>query len=175
MSARPITFIWSEAEQTMRPFGVGMAKRAAEDYGDGEIVRLSEHQERTQQSHGHYFAVLHELWQSLPEQVRLSEDWAESEEAMRKHALIKVGYYNVQELPCETVAEAKRWAARLRPLDDYSIVTVSGTIVRRFTAKSQSMHAMPGKHEFNDSKAKVLGYLADLIGLPQDAEQRRLK
>lgn len=172
MSAKPVTFIWSEAEKTMRPFGVGMERRASEYYGDGEIVRLAEPQDRTQQSEGHYFAVLHELWQSVPEKLRGEEEWAESEEHMRKFALIKTGFYNVQEYPCDTAVEAKKWAARLKPMDEYSLVTVNGTVVRRFTAKSQSRNAMPGKGEFHDSKQKVLGYLADLIGLPPDAEQR---
>lgn len=170
---RPISFVWDDAEQVMKPFGVGMKDRASDRYGDGEIVRLIEVEERSTAAHNHYFATLADLFSSLPENVRRDEEWAESMEHMRHWALIKTGFRNVTDYPCETKAEAKRWAARLQTQDDYSIVLVEGTVVRVLTAKSQSHKSMPTKGEFQRSKEAVLNYLADLIGLDKDAEQRK--
>lgn len=171
--SRPITWLWVDAEDCMKPFGVGMLARAREQFGDGEIVRLTELEERSRATHGHYFSVLHELFLSLPEDIRQNEDWAESEEAMRKNALIRTGFYNTVDYPCETRAEAERWRARIKVQDDYAIVLVEGKTVRVFTAKSQSYRGMPTKGEFQRSKEAVLGYLADLLKLPTDAPERK--
>ena len=168
---RPITFI--RDGDTLIPFGVGMQKRFDEDWADGEYRRLVEVEERSHASHAHYFANLHEMFISLPENIKRDEDWAESEEAMRKNALIRTGFYNAVDYPCETKAEAKRWAARMQVKDDYSIVLVEGTVVRVLTAKSQSYKGMPSKGEFQRSKEAVLNYLADLIGLDKDSEKRK--
>lgn len=156
----------------MRPFGVGMAKKAHEDYGDGEIVRLQEPLDRTQQAEGFYFANLKEMWSSLPERFA-DEWWAEDSDALRAYALMKTGFANIEDFPCKTHAEAMRWAARLRPMIDYCIVEVRGNVVRRYTPKSQSRKAMPGKATFHESTEKVLNFIADLINLPKDAEQRK--
>lgn len=170
---KPITWLWVDAEDCMKPFGVGMLARAREQFGDGEIVRLTELEERSRATHGHYYAVLHEMFLSLPEEIKRDEEWAESEEAMRKHALIKTGFYNSTDYACETKAEAERWATRIKVQDDYAIVLVESKTVRVFTAKSQSYRGMPTKGEFQRSKEAVLGYLADLLKLPTDAPERK--
>lgn len=171
MSGRPITFIRENG--ILRPFGVGMASRFDDDYGEGEIVRLSEFEDASDKSRSHFFAVLRELYLNLPEGIRKNEDWAESETHMRKYAMIKTGHYNLQEWPCESVGEAKRWAARLKPQDEYSIVLQQGSVVRVYTAKSMKRTSMPGKGEWQKAKEDVLGYLADLLKLPAAAEQRK--
>jgi hypothetical protein len=171
MSTSALTFIWSATEHTMRPFGVGMLRRADEQYGDGEIIRLAEPVDRTQQAEGFFFANLHSMWQSLPE--RYADKWfAESDEALRAYALMKTGFANIEDFPCKNAGEAQRWAARLQPMIEYSITEVRGNVVRRYTAKSQSRKAMPGKATFAESSSKVLNFIADLIELPRDAEER---
>ena len=102
------------------------------------------------------------------------EPWSESVESLRKFALIRTGWYNSETMVCDTVAEAERWAARLRPLDEYALISIRGKAVVRLTAKSQSYAAMPQKGEFYKSKADVLGFVADLLSLPPDAEQRKV-
>jgi hypothetical protein len=169
--SRPITY--RRDGDALIPFGVGMQKRFDEDFTDGETYRMIELEERSRPSHGHYFSVLHEMFLSLPEEIKRDEEWAESEEAMRKHALVKTGFYNSTDYACETKAEAERWATRIKVQDDYAIVLVEGKTVRVFTAKSQSYRGMPTKGEFQRSKEAVLGYLADLLKLPPEAEQRR--
>ena len=64
---------------------------------------------------------------------------------------------------CKTKAEAERWAAYLRPLDEFSIVTFDGVVVVQYIAKTQSKNGMPDKGEFQRSKEAVLGFLANLV------------
>lgn len=156
----------------MTPFGVGMLKRAIEQFGNGEIVRLAEPIDRTQRAEGFFFSNLAEMWHSLPEKYA-DEWWAESPESLRAFALMKTGHANIEDFPCSSAGEAKRWAARLEPMAEYCIVEVRGNVVRRYTPKSQSRKAMPGKSTFAESSSKVLGFIADLIGLDKDAEQRK--
>lgn len=156
----------------MKPFGLGMAKRADEDFVVGQYYRLQEPIDRTQQAEGFYFANLKDMWSSLPE--RFSEEWwAEDPDALRAYALMKTGFANIEDFPCKTPAEAQRWAARLRPMIEYCIVEVRGNVVRRYTPKSQSRKAMPGRATFAESSSKVLDFVADLIGLDKDANQRK--
>lgn len=168
---RPITWIWNDADECLRPFGVWMRQRAKDQYGDGEILRLQEPVDRTQRAEGFFFSNLADMWSSLPEKYA-DEWWAESPESLRAFALMRTGFANIEDFPCSSAGEAKRWAARLEPMAEYCIVEVRGNVVRRYTPKSQSRKAMPGKSTFAESSSKVLGFIADLIGLDKDAEQR---
>jgi hypothetical protein len=129
-------------------------RRAAEEFGAGEVVMLQAEHERSMRSHRHYFAMLHDFWMSLPER-HASAPWAQSAEHLRKYLLILAGYSDSQSFPCTTAAEAQRWATRLRPLDEFSVIVVEGSTVVRFTAKSQSVKAM-GAKVFQESKTAVL-------------------
>ncbi len=171
MTIRPVLFAWDG--EVMRPFGSIMARRCDEQFTVGEKYTLVQHEDRSQQSQGHYFASLKDMWSSLPEHLR-GEPWSESPESLRKYALIRTGWYNSETFACDSAAEADRWGARLKPLDEYAIIVIKGKNVVRLTAKSQSYSAMPQKGEFYKSKADVLGFVADLLTLPPDAEQRQV-
>jgi hypothetical protein len=54
----------------------------------GEIITVEEVKERSAKSHRHYFAVINEAWQNLPEDLA---DEFPNAEALRKRALIKNG------------------------------------------------------------------------------------
>lgn len=166
---RPINYRWDG--EVMRPFGLGMAKRADEQFVVGESYRLAEPQDRTQRAEGFYFANLKEMWASLPEQFA-DNWWSESPDALRAYALMKTGFANIEDFPCKSSGEAERWAARLRPMIEYCIIEVRGSVVRRYTPKSQSRKAMPGRATFAESSGKVLGFIADLLKLPADAKER---
>ncbi|MFI4989109.1 MAG: hypothetical protein ACHQF3_16905 [Alphaproteobacteria bacterium] len=144
----------------MRPLPA-FAAAAAARFGAGEVVALAPAELRSSPSHRHYFACVREAWVNLPE--GLAECFA-SEEHLRKYALIKAGYRDERSIVCTSKAEARRIAAFIRPIDDYSIITVSDTVVTQFTAKSQSVEAM-SKAEFQASKDAVLGILAEMIGV----------
>ncbi len=138
------------------------AAKADKEYTIGEVMKMAPFEDRSRASHNHEFAVIEELWQSLPERCS-HEPWAQSPEHLRKFALIMCKFCNTQTYPCGSRAEAERWAANLRPLDEYSVVLIEGTTVYRFTAQSQSKRAM-GKQLFQRSKTAVIEWIEDLIG-----------
>lgn len=152
----PLEFQWNGEAMVPR-----WPKRADRLYVVGEVYPLAPWEERSQVSHNHEFAFIGEAFGQLPEQYK-HEAWAQSPEHLRKYALIRTGYCNTQTYTCGSRAEAERWARNLRPLDEFSIVDVEGTTVRRFTAMSQSRRAM-GKKLFGESKSAILDYLSGLI------------
>lgn len=153
----PMYFNWDAGRSVMVPRRPRMADRI---YVDGEEYRLGVIEERSTNSHAHYFAALAEAWQNLSdEQI---ERWP-SVDHLRKYALIKTGYCDERSLACSSKAAAGRIAALVRGMDGYAIVALSECTVRVFTAKSQAYRHM-GKDVFQASKTAVLDYVASLIG-----------
>lgn len=159
--ARPVFMKWEG--DCFVPNGRHWADLCDAQFVVGENYLIEEHHERSGKSHRHYFACIFHAWANLPESLTDSP-CAISPEHLRKYALIKTGFCDTQTFPCNTAAEAQRWGKWIRPMDDFAIVTVKGTVVVRHVAKSQSVKAM-GKRPFEESKKKVLAYLADLIGV----------
>lgn len=157
MSERPVVFAWDG--EVMRPVGRYHTRTADELFTVGERYALVEHAERSEASHRHYFAVLRECWQNLPEHLAPRFP---TPETLRKHALIREGYRTETTIVCASHEEARRVAA-LRLHDDYAVVTVDGPVVTILRAQSQSQRAM-GHKTFQESKDKVLAFCADLIG-----------
>ena len=156
---RPIVFTWDG--DAMVPINPRAADR---QYVVHETYRLAPYEERSVNSHNHYFAAVHDGWGNLP------EHYAErfpTDEHLRKFALIKAGYHDQRSIVGSSKAEAQRIAAFIRPSDEFAIVTVLQATVTVFTAKSQSLRAM-GKAEFQRSKEAVLDIIASLIGVPAD-------
>ena len=164
MSGDLISCVWDgRAFTPATPFH---HRRAEAAFGEGEIVLLNVENESSGKSRRHYFACLREAWQNLPESVAM-ETWAQSTEHLRKYALIRTGFSESQTLIASSAAEASRFAAFLRPTDEFSIVLARGVEVIRFTAKSQRVKAM-GAKEFQRSKVEVLEFVAGLIGTTSD-------
>lgn len=154
----PLLMQWDG--EALHPASAFWRRRSDEMLVIGLNYSIVEHQERSQKSHAHYFAMVNDAWQSLPE--HLAEQYPTSER-LRKHCLIKAGYADSQTFVCASKAEALRVAAFIRPIDEFSIVSVKEATVTRWTAKSQSVKAM-GREEFQRSKDAVLQILSDLIG-----------
>lgn len=133
----------------------------------GEVYNLVEQQERSVNSHNHYFASLHDLWLNVPEDQ--AERW-QTFEHFRKWCLIKTGYADSRQLVCSSKAEARRVASFVRPCDEYAVVTVTDCVVTIYTAKSQSKKAM-GNEQFQRSKSDVLDYAASMIGISMKQEE----
>lgn len=143
------------------PRGNSHMAKAHDTFGEGEIVSLRVQNERSQNSHNHYFAAIHDLWVTLPE--RLSEmPYALNSETLRKHALIVNGFADCETIDAGTKAAAERIAAYVgglaRRVHGYAIVKVEGCVVRCWTPHSQSMKAM-GKDTFQRSKTAVLEWI----------------
>lgn len=155
----PVQFAWDG--ECMAPASPYWAKEADKQYVVGGRYKLVEHLDRSEASHGHYFASLTEGWKNL------RDDQAErfpSVEALRKFSLIKTGFRDEKSIVCASKAEALRFAAFIRPMDEFAVVIVMECTVTVYTAKSQSKKAM-GAKTFQASKTAVLDYVAGLIGV----------
>ena len=161
MSSAPIVFTWDgDAMVPLKRFH----NIANAEFVVGEFYRCEVLEERSIASHRHYFASLKQAWLNLP------EDQGErflTEEHLRKFALIKCGYADQRQQVCSSHAEALRFAAFVKPMDTYAVVTVDGCVVTVWTAQSQSLKAMKAK-KFQKSKQDVLDYVAGLLGVEPD-------
>jgi len=108
---------------------------------------------------------VHDAWQNLPE--RVASEFP-TPEHLRKHALIAAGFCDKQSVVFDSQEDAQRAAAFMRPVDPYAVVSVSGTVVTRYTAQSQSIRAM-GKKIFQESKDAVLEIIAGMVGVERAA------
>lgn len=139
------------------------AKEADKRFVIGEVYSLDEIQDRSPNSHRHYFATIKDAWVNLSEAAAIEFP---TPEHLRKFALIRCGFYDKRSIATSSKTEALRVAAFIKPMDDYAIVTTSNSLVEVFTAKSQNHRSMNRK-EFAESKIKVLEYVASLIGVTQ--------
>ncbi|WP_375458848.1 hypothetical protein [uncultured Enterovirga sp.] len=153
----PLAFNWDG--EAFVPANGHWARRADKALVVGLTYNLVEHEDRSSASHRHYFAAVKQGWQSLPE--HLSERFP-TPERLRKYALIKAGFADSQTFVAGSRAEALRLAQFLKPVDEFSVVTVDGAAVTRWTAKSQSQRAM-AKADFQRSKDAVLEIIAGMI------------
>lgn len=158
MSPPPIPMMFDG--EAFRPLP-NFLRVARSHYGEGEVVSMLRHEERSAVSHRHFFACVREAWKNLPE--GLTERF-QSPDALRKHALIQTGHRDASTTVCMFKTEAMRLAATMQQADDYSVIVVDGKTVTRLTAKSQDMASM-GKKNFQRSKDDVLAYCADMIGV----------
>ena len=164
MSAQ-IAFRWDG--EAMYPIKAH-ARRADAEFVVGETYTMTPVEERSAQSHRHYFACIQQAWANLPDAAL--EQFPTSEH-LRRFALIKTGFADRREIVASSKAEAMRLAAFVRPMDGFAIVTVEGCAVTVWTARSQSMRAM-GKPEFQRSKTATLDYLATMLGVtPSDLSE----
>jgi hypothetical protein len=144
---------------------------ALPDMEEGEIVFVEMERGRSPSSHKHQFAWINDAWASLPEDCT-GQPWAETPETLRKHALIATGYSQSYTLDCGGRATAHRVKVALVAAEagkhGYAIGQVRGPVVTIWTPESQSLRAMGGQR-FNESKAAILAWIADKIGVaPED-------
>jgi hypothetical protein len=157
-SGTPFAFRYDAERSVMVP---KLPRLADRHYVDGQWYTLAIVEDRSGASHRHYHAAIKDAWLSLP------EPWAErfpTETHLRKYALVKAGYCDVQEFAVSSHAEALRLAAFVRGIDEYAVVLTKDKTVQRFTAKSQNYRTM-NKAEFETSKAAVLEVIAGIIGV----------
>jgi hypothetical protein len=146
------------------PLNPAWATRADRAYAVDAEYMVEATEPRSERSHNHFFATVHESWMNLPENIA---EHFPNETRLRKWCLIKAGYRNERTYPCETQAEAERLAAFIKPMDDYAVVMARDGTVTVYTAESQSKAAMGGKR-FQESKTAVLDELARLTGTDVD-------
>jgi len=128
-----------------------------DEFGEGEIVTFERHEERSTASHNHYFACIAEAWNNLPE----TDERFPTAESLRKWALIRSGYCTENTIAADSPEQARTIAAFMGNQEGV-IIVVRDNVVKRYTAKSQSMKAM-NKAEFGRSKQDVLDTISELI------------
>jgi hypothetical protein len=163
----PVTCQWDG--EVFRPLAASHARR---HYTIGEVYKLVIQDERTQASHGQYFASLDDKWQTLPE--HLATEYP-SRESLRHKALIRTGFSREQTFVLPTERAAIQFASALIDSDDEccTIVAASGNCVRRWRAQSQNYKSM-GREMFERSKWAVLDWVDhELLGVSPQSEIAR--
>lgn len=169
MTARPIMFQWTD-DGHMVPASQFHARRADEQFCVGDTYSMVQQAQRSPSSHNHFFACIATAHDSLPDELL---EVYPTPEHLRKKALIRKGYRNEREYVCASAAAARDLVLTIRDLDDYAIIEARDSVVRIWTAKSQSRAAMPGNGEFQRSKAEVLDFIADLLGVDPETLGRQ--
>lgn len=155
---RPTTFVWSGNEMVpMERF----RRQCNEQFEVGADYVLTVLEARSRASHSHFFAVLHEAWINLPESIAHLFPTAEH---LRAYALVSTDQCTVGTYECVDEATARRLGQNIRRSSPYFKITLRGTVVEVREPISQSAKAM-GKDAFNDSKRKVLEFVAGLGGV----------
>jgi hypothetical protein len=136
------------------------AKQAQEQYVDGENYWVETNDDRSMESHRHYFACLKTAFDNIPE--RYGKRWRDHE-ALRRWALIHSGWCITKTMLCKSDDEAHRRAAdEMRYNRDAEIVIDHWTVTVR-AAVSQARTAM-GKRKFEQSKQDVFAVVSKIIG-----------
>lgn len=147
------------------PYDARTMRDVGKRYAEMEVVMLDDAKGRSKTSHDHFFAVVVEAWQTLPEHL---SDRFPTSESLRHYALCKTGFCDVETFTASSRAEALRLTDFIRAgRRDGVQVVVNGASVTRLTPHSQSMKAMGGR-VFQESKAAVLDVIAGLLETTAD-------
>jgi hypothetical protein len=128
------------------------------EYCIGEVYPMLPVEERSQSSHNHYFAALAEGFNNLSEE---NAKHFPTVEHLRHWALVQSGYAEETEFSLTTTKEARKLAAELRKINIYAVMSIRDTVLKIWTAESQSMAAMK-KQRFEESKRAVLDLVAGM-------------
>ncbi len=133
---------------------------AARTFEPGTRVLVVAYEQRSQVSHDHFFAVVHDAWMNLPE--HLASQWP-SPDHLRRYCLVRAGFCDQRSIVCASREEALRWVTEMRLAREFAVVDAADSVVTIYEPLSQSMRAM-GKMRFEDSKQKCLDVMAGIIG-----------
>jgi hypothetical protein len=141
-------------------------KRCAAEFVAGKIYQLKEDEQRSEESHSHYFACIKAAFDNLPEKFA---DRFSSPEHLRKWCLIRAGYRNEHTIILSSEREAQGIATLAGLLDEFAVVMTDERIVTVWVAKSQQRKRPDGegmsKDEFEASKEAVLRECSKLLGI----------
>lgn len=166
MTDRPVQLVWQgDGFKPANSYWAGICDKR---FVVGQRYAVAEYHERSQASHSHFFACVRDYWQNLPEGEAENHP---TPEHLRKRALIATGFYDERILVVSDAEEAKRVVAFIRPIDEFSLVSVNGNIVVERKPQSQSYRAM-GKKRFKESKDAVLDWCAALVGVDAETMSR---
>lgn len=170
MKLRPALFRFSEADvilpdgECLRRLVMVPHRRFAElckrQFETGEDYALGPVDNVSGRSRAHLFASLHDTWDNLPDAVAKNFP---AFEHFRHWILVQVNHCTVNESVFDTVKDAKAHAVALRKVDEYAVISRSGTVVVCKIAKSIAGTAIKGA-EFQKVKTDALDFAAAMIG-----------
>lgn len=146
---RPILFVRIDNHMVPMP----RFQRLFDEYfAVNEEYSLIISEERNMAQHRGYFAQVRDAWKTLAEEF---DGRFPTPEHLRAHALVEAGYCFETDYVMDSPKEARKLAADLRRMNPYSIIRLSGNIVKHFEPESQSVPAMK-KERFEASCRAVL-------------------
>jgi len=161
MKARAVTFLWNGTHMAPLPRFIPLCNKqfvAGQEY-PMEIV-----EDRSMDSHRQYFAAVHDGWMNLGE---ADTERFKSSEHLRAWALVHTGFCTETDYPCDNYKEALLAARIIRSRSAYSVIKISGDVVKVFDPESQAIYgpgAMKPKR-FQESKVAVLGLIESMTGV----------
>lgn len=138
----------------------GFAKRCDKELVIGEALQWEQVNERSMASHRHYFALVREAWNTLPEHL---VDEYPNPTVLRKRMLINAGFCSVSKIIAADATEAAKTCALIQAANAFAVCMVSENVVTAWLATSQRMKIM-GPKIFQESKEAVLHEISKLIG-----------
>lgn len=163
---RPVVCVWTE-DGTFVPLPRFRKLCDAQFDIHGEYPLIPS-EERSMSQHRAYFAQVNECFKNLPHEY---DGQYPSADHLRSWALVQTGYCSETDYPMDSEKAARRLAIDLRRMNPYSIIKVSGAVVKHFEPESQATRAM-GKEKFEASCRAVLELLISMVGA-KPAELRK--
>jgi hypothetical protein len=162
----PVDYQWDENAGVMRPLKRHLTL-LQETCVNGAVYKL-EPSRRSQKQHNFQFREIDIAWHNLPEEL---QERFPSSEHLRKWALCKAGYCNIQESVFDSEEKAHEVERMILRFEPYAVVEVRGNVLVAMLAWSQSKRAMGGTM-FAESLNAVLTVIAQLLGTTADALKR---
>lgn len=132
---RPVLFRWQPG---ITEYGAMVVDRrfaplCADQFEPGEDYVLEVAVNGSTPARRWFFAAINEIWSNLPE--RVAPQFPKPIH-LRKWCMVQCGYCTESDTVLETHRDAMAAAALIRNLSAYSVIVVSGNVVKRFDALS---------------------------------------
>lgn len=157
--AGPVVCTWEG--DAFRPLPGRALDAARERYTFGERVALVPYDQRSRLSHDHFMVTVRAGWQNWPEDYPVA---IANEDQLRKHALIRTGYYDESACAFASPEDAASYIAMMTRAVDYAEFSTLDTVVVVRIAKTQKKKLM-GAQAFQKSKEDVLDFLSAAVGV----------
>ena len=164
---RPVSFTWLADEGRMVPSDIAAVAICRKQFTDRQAYPMEVVQQRSMPAHRRYFAALHDGWLNLSEEYK---DRFKTDEHLRAYALVHTGFCTEVDYPFESRKDALLAARIIRTRSAYSVIKVSGDVVKVFDPESQAVYgpnAMPPER-FKESSNAVLDLIATMARTTRD-------
>lgn len=145
---RPIAVVWTGQHFVPLPRFQRLCDQQFEVNQEVAIIRS---EERNMSRHRGYFASIREAWKNLAEEY---DGRFPSPEALRAFALVEAGYCVETDYVMDNPKEARKLAMDIRRMSPFSIIKLSGNVVKHFEPESQAVPAM--KREVFEASCKAV-------------------